>query len=383
MKLQRIVGARIIEARKEMGLSQSQLAYSAEVTRAAISKLESEETSNPSAETMLRIASRLKKPVEFFYTQYNTGFEVETTPTFRSFSSATKRDREKVDVVINRLGLFLQLLFTVVLSRDTHLPNCCNNAPDSPVNNKYIESLAASVREEWRMQNGPVRNLTNLLENNGIICFPYDLPDSVDSVNVTLRFNSEDESDRHPIIIYNNSLSYYRQRFTIAHELGHILLHSKWSKKEYEENHPMAEKQAHRFASAFLMPADSFRSSIEGTTMANIILLKDRWGISIAAICHRMSDLEIIDDQRYKSLSIELSRRGWRKEEPGDKSHSVEPPYYMYAAFKIAFDRERISPEEIVEGFGLYPEEVIKFTGNAEYFMAMPDENIQIKEVDK
>lgn len=366
-----------------MGLSQPQLASAADVTRAAISKLESGETNNPSAETILRIAARLNKPVEFFYTQYTPEFRIETIPTFRSFSSATKRDREKVDIIINRLALFLQLLSTMILLRDRILPDCYNNPSSSPVKNEKIEELATSVREFWGMPDGSVRNLINWVENKGIICFPYALPDSVDSVNVTLTFNGESKSNGHPIIIYNSSLSYYRQRFTIAHELGHILLHSEWSEEEYEKYHALAENQAHRFAASFMMPADSFDVPAGRNSIGDALLLKDRWGMSVAAICHRLFELKIIDEQRYKSLYIDLSRRGWRKEEPGDREHAQECPYYIATAFKTVFDKELITPDEIIDGFGLYPEDVIKFTGNAEYFMAVPDENIQFKEVDK
>ena len=383
MKDLKIVGARITEARKEAGLSQSQLAIAADVTRAAISKLESGETNNPSAETILRIAARLKKPVDFFYTQYKPDFRIATIPTFRSFSSATRKDREKVDVIINRLALFIQLLLSMIVLRDRILPNCYDNPSSFPVGNDKIDDLAASVRDVWGMPDGSVRNLINWVENKGIICFPYALPDSVDSVNVTLTFCDESKTDGHPVIIYNNSLSYYRQRFTIAHELGHILLHSKWSEEEYEKYHTLAENQAHRFAASFMMPAGSFDVPEGRDTIGDALLLKDYWGMSIAAICHRMFELKIIDEQRYKSLYIDLSRRGWRKEEPGDREHTQECPYYIATAFKTVFDKELITPDEIIDGFGLYPEDVIKFTGNAEYFMAMPDENIQIKEVDK
>ena len=215
-----------------------------------------------------------------------------------------------------------------------------------------------------------------ILKELGVsVCNTDLLPPSTLAMKVT--------SDEETTIGILDNLSEYTRKFVLAHELGHILLHSEWTEEEYEKYHTIAEKQAHRFAASFMMPAASFDVPSERISISDALMLKDRWGMSVAAICHRMYELKKIDEQRYKSLYIDMSRRGWRKEEPGDKEHAPEHPYYIATAFKSIFDRELIAPDEIVEGFGLYPEEVIKFTGNAGYFMAMPDENIQFKEVDK
>ena len=376
-----IIGARIKEAREEAGMSQSQLAASIGITRAGISKIEAGSTVNPSAETIALLSAKLNKPIDFFYTEYIDDFSIETTPTYRSFANTSKKDNERVDIIIRRLSYFIGYIFKIVYDREVKLPDMPINPSSKPISNEEIENLAAEVRTCWKIPEGPVLNLINRVENNGIICLGFDLPETIDSVNVSIKF-SECTYSLHPVIIYNNNLTYYRQRFTIAHEIGHIMLHSKWTEAEYKDNHTIAEKQAHRFATALMMPANVFRSTVGKTTVNGALSIKNLWGMSIAAIGRRMWETGKLSDDRYKSFCIDLSQRKWRKEEPGDRDIEPEHPYYLDKIYGMAFERHCISTMDVVRDFGLYPQEIIKYIGNCELFMANPDENFEIKEED-
>ncbi len=374
----KIIGEQIKEARQELGISQAELARSLNLSRAAVSALEGGKTLSPTIETMANLSSILKKPVDFFYSEYTANLKVCTPITFRSFASARKRDNEQVSLVLKRFSMFLSFLIQKVrIATEDIQTRAKENTPETLISDEKIESYAKQMRDEFGLGDYPIINLIALMENHGIICFGYDLPETIDSVNVTFK----DENDlKHPVIIYNNRLTYFRQRFTLAHELGHIILHSNWSKESYEQFHAKAEQQAHRFANAFMMPFSVFRDSVGYSNVKEAVRLKGYWRMSVAAIGRRMFEVGKLDRDHYKYFYIDLSKKGWRKEEPGDNAFPPEKPYYVTTAYDFAFEKNLITPMDIVRTFNLYPEEIIKYIGNDDRFVVVPNRSMQIKE---
>ena len=92
-----------------------------------------------------------------------------------------------------------------------------------------------------------------------------------------------------------------------------------------------------------------------------------------------MNNIGRLDNQKFKSFQIELSKRGWRKEEPGDNEVSPEKPYYLESMYKTAFFNHCFTALDVMSRFGLYPNEIIKFIGNSDKFMAVPNEDIKLK----
>lgn len=114
-----------------------------------------------------------------------------------------------------------------------------------------------------------------------------------------------------------------RQRFTVAHELGHVTLHSSCPPPDSAEQAKEIEKQAHRFAASFLLPGDSFLEDLEQTgrgrvTLATLARMKERWGVSVKAMVVRLQQLNRIDVDQARSLYKQISARGWNKNEPVD-----------------------------------------------------------------
>lgn len=112
-----------------------------------------------------------------------------------------------------------------------------------------------------------------------------------------------------------------RQRFTVAHELGHILLHATCPPPESSEQAKIIEKQAHRFAAAFLLPGDPFLDDLNGVnggrvTLSTLVALKERWGVAIKAMVVRLQQLGRIDADQARSLYKQISARGWNTGEP-------------------------------------------------------------------
>ncbi|MGO9973416.1 MAG: ImmA/IrrE family metallo-endopeptidase [Solirubrobacteraceae bacterium] len=107
-----------------------------------------------------------------------------------------------------------------------------------------------------------------------------------------------------------------RARFSLAHELGHALLH--WDRFDAPSGKD-AEREAHRFAAAFLMPPAEMLSALGRVrfTLDDLIVYRQRWGVSIQALITRARDLRLISNDQYTRLYRQISARGWRKSEPG------------------------------------------------------------------
>lgn len=170
------------------------------------------------------------------------------------------------------------------------------------------EEVARNLRRKFKLGNEPVRNIVNLIEANGVVVYMWDCPyDEFDGVSLI--------SDKgNHIIIVNRNMSNDRKRFTLAHELGHILMHQNVDFIISESRD--REKEANAFASEFLMPSQAMKSQLLNVKFSDLPVLKRYWSASMASIVRRSYDLGCIDRAKYTTLMTELSRNGWRKKEP-------------------------------------------------------------------
>ncbi len=127
-----------------------------------------------------------------------------------------------------------------------------------------------------------------------------------------------------------------RQRFTVAHELGHLSLHAGCPPPESSEDARRFERQAHRFASAFLAPAEplihDWQELGSRVTLSTLADLKATWGIAIKALVVRFQQLDLINADQATSLYKQISKRGWNKAEPVRTTH--EEPIWLTKALE-------------------------------------------------
>lgn len=169
------------------------------------------------------------------------------------------------------------------------------------------EDAAFVLRQEWSLGMSPCPNIVHLLEAHGVRVFSL----AIESKDVDAFCTWKDDV---PFVFLNTFKSSARRRFDAAHELGHLVLHRHG---DYEGR--VTEKEADRFASSFLMPQQSFSTSLSGIpTLHAILHEKNRWGVSAAAFVYRMHALSMISDWQYRSLFKTISRKGWRSVEPND-----------------------------------------------------------------
>ncbi|WP_328399468.1 ImmA/IrrE family metallo-endopeptidase [Streptomyces sp. NBC_00390] len=168
------------------------------------------------------------------------------------------------------------------------------------------ETAAGMVRTRCDLRIAPAPNMVHLLEAHGVRVFSL-APDYAEVDALAVWRNGT------PFVFLNTLKSVERGRFDAAHELGHLVMHG----SDKECSGPEAERQANDFASAFLMPASSVLGHMpSGAHVDQIIQAKSIWKVSAMALTYRMHDLGLLTDWQYRSACTELSKRGYRKDEP-------------------------------------------------------------------
>jgi Zn-dependent peptidase ImmA (M78 family) len=166
------------------------------------------------------------------------------------------------------------------------------------------QSAAAGLRDFWGLGNRPIKNVVHLLELKGVRVFS--LGEDGKEVDAFSVWRGE-----RPYVFLNSQKSAERSRFDAAHELGHLVLH-----KHASPNGLEAEKQANDFAAAFLMPEAPLRAVGRVAGLPKVVELKRTWSVSVAAMTYRLHELGLISKWTYQQLFVEISRRGWRTDEP-------------------------------------------------------------------
>ena len=345
-----------------------ELADKTGISRTTISNLINGKIQDPQKETIASIAWFLKRPEDYFYTSFCRNFHNTTEMTYRSFSARANLDNLVVEAKLTEIQDITQYLFSFIKERNIDIPSDYFVENENDIENEEdIEAIALKIRDYWNLGQSVISNMTTLLENHGIICTRITMPQKIESVNCCSSFDGSD--DEVAFVATSNKSTYFRQRFSLAHELGHIVLHHYLDKEDYIRRSKEIEHQANCFASAFLMPYKAFADSVYKRTFSELLDLKKRWGVSMSACARRLKDLYLISDNQYESMNIQLSRKGWRKTEPLDDTIEPEKPYYLEAGYRFLFEKKILSAATVLNQFNLYPAELEDYIGNDDLFI--------------
>lgn len=277
-------------ARDASELTQLDLAKNTGMTQAFISKLEHGLIAQPGEDAMRLISKELKFPIEFFFQRERAiGFPHFH---FRKRSRLGAKPTARIGAIIN-----IRRQHITKLLRSYEMP-IAKPIPQIDLDEAGItpEKLADRMRSYWLLPRGPVPNLVELIEEAGGIVtsvrFGTNLLDGI-------SFRSEGLP---PLFFMNDDVPGDRFRFSLAHELGHMIMHTT------PDDDDKMEQEAHRFASAFLMPATDIKPYLVSPKISNFGRVKAFWKVSIKAIIRRTFDLEMITPNQYKSFCIEYNR---------------------------------------------------------------------------
>ncbi|MDE2363941.1 MAG: ImmA/IrrE family metallo-endopeptidase [Hyphomicrobiales bacterium] len=332
--------SRLTIARQRAGLTKKELAVRVGVDPRAISGFEAGQY-EPTEDNLVRLARGTGFPREFLEAD---DIEILSTAgvSFRSMSKMTAKQRDAA-VAAGSIAFVL----SDWVDREFDLPDV--EIPD--FSNADPEVAAESLRNHWGLGEQPIKNMVHLLESKGARVFS--LAENAVEVDAYSLWRG-----RRPFVFLNTGKSGERRRFDAAHELAHLVLHRHGAPSGTE-----AEKEAHAFASAFLMPRASMRAL--GRVVPSfdyVIRQKARWLVSAAAMTTRLHALGMLTYYHYNRLFVELSGRGFRSGEPGGmKPETSQVWRKVFAALRSEglgvqglADKLLIPAEEIVKlVFGL------------------------------
>jgi Zn-dependent peptidase ImmA (M78 family)/transcriptional regulator with XRE-family HTH domain len=255
-------------------------------------------------------------------------------------------DLHRIHAVLNLTRIQLgALLSGAPRSASRGIPHIPVDDYDTP------EDAARRLRSQWGLPAGPLDSVVAVVEEAGglvacrelVVSVPLD--SGAESVPVDAVSACPPGED--PVVLLNVGTPAERQRFTLAHELGHMIMHP--------VPHPEQERQANRFAAELLMPTRDIRVHLEGHfDLSRLVTLKVQWKVSMWALLRRAHTLGVISDWQYRTLAIEMSSLGWRTNEPGALEVETPTGVTSLVTWHLAQGRE---VNDLARASCLHPEE--------------------------
>ncbi len=293
--------AMVVLAREYRGFTQEELGRKLGVTQAVIAKIEGGIKTEVPEILFDDLCAALDFPAEFFGQEEDLVGFGSSAYYYRKKQDLTAADRKKIHGMVNLMRIQLKRLLSFVdISGKRKLPKL-----DIEEYGGDPAKVANAVRVFWNLPDGPVKNVTSLIESAGVIIIPCNFPTrSMDATSLRL-------AELPPVIFINSQIPGDRWRFTLTHELAHLVMHD-IPREEMED-------EADAFAAEFLMPESELRpqfSRLGDIRLQDLANLKPFWKVSIAALLKRAGDMGSIGDAKKRYMWSRMSSWGWRMQEP-------------------------------------------------------------------
>lgn len=349
---------RIKEAREAAGFTLEGFADALGKTRQAVAQFETGQAS-PSGETLSHIVSLTNQPLSFFVAVPARIGGIGTI-FWRSLKRMEQHRRKQIARRLQWAADIATLADEFIELPPVDLPHL-DFDPERADDTK-IEEVAETLREYWGLGVGPIHNLDTILESKGVILVREKVNCSdMDAVSCWI-------GGRPFVLLSADVLGGPRDKFNLAHELGHMVLHS--TIEVTEKNLAAVERQANRFASAFLMPSTAFSKEVFGTSIEFFKGLKKRWGVAIAAMAYRCKDLNIITDNQFSYIFRQMNVLKIRNPEPFDNVFPVSKPRILGDALRMLVEHGVCSRVDIGAKLGINLIEVEKLCGVEDGYLA-------------
>lgn len=318
-------------ARESRGMSQKDLADKLGISRALLCQLEQNNRSVQD-EMLEKLEKTLNYPRSFF-TQEGDAYRTSVV-SFRRRLKVPNSILSSIEANIQVYRLHIE----TILAKNTAFESLLPQLDLKQFEN--VQAVAKKIRTLWNIQEPIIENLTELLESKGIITIQGDFgTERVDSRSFLTRKGN-------PVIVYNKSLLGDRQRFTLAYELGHLILHT--SVSDYGDRD--IDHEANLFAAEFLMPESEIRSEFkEGISVTKLADLKRKWKVSMIALLYRAHDLEELSYNQRTYLITQFNQLNIRRREPDELDVPVEKPTLLRDLITKYKKALRLSVKELAD----------------------------------
>jgi Zn-dependent peptidase ImmA (M78 family)/transcriptional regulator with XRE-family HTH domain len=297
-------GDKLRLARMLASLSLDELGGMVSISRQFVHRLETN-ANEPTADLRAALAAALDVTPDFFATPVVHPIR-EDDCHFRRLATAPR-------AILAQAAARGTIIETLVSTLDKRLRLPPVNFPDAsnPASMEDVEKIAEDARRHWNLGlDAPITSMMRVVENAGAIVVHFDdISDRIDALSIARR---------RPIIVRSSAkTAAVRLRFDLAHEAGHLVMH-----QGINTGDKATEEQAHRFASAFLIPRTAFAKEFPRTRRAldwgGLFGMKRRWKVSVRAIVRRAFDLGLIDAAQYRTANVHLVKTGQAKTERYD-----------------------------------------------------------------
>ena len=303
--------ALLLLARQYRRESQGQVSQKAGLDQGHYSRIENGLfADNPSDESVNRIANALNFPVDFFYLEDGlSGLPLSVHPMNRKRASVGANALKQVHAELNiRLIHLRRFLRAADVHPELPLPEIDPYEGGGPI------EIARTLRLAWNVPDGPISNLTDYCERAGILVIWCNLESGIDGVTLKVR-------DLPPCIFLNQHVPPDRMRASLAHELGHVIMH------RIPTDH--IEDEANAFAAELMVPEKQQRRQYAGrgsVTLEWLAQQKAYWRMSMAFLLYQMGAREIVTRHQTDYAWKKISMLGWRKREPEETDFPYEQP---------------------------------------------------------
>ncbi len=297
----------MVLARELVGLTQGELAQRVKVSQGEISKVEG--GVRPPSEALLEaLAVELKCPIAFFFVSDPIRNFGSSCVYHRKRQSTTQKVLNRLLALVNKRRIQIKRLLKSVDVNDNLFPRI-----DIDEHFGNAAEIAKIVRATWKIPPGPLPNLTSAIEDAGGLVIRCEFgTNKVDAFSQWLP-------DMPPLFFVNVTIPADRVRFSLAHEIGHIVMHQLPTDD--------MEREADRFAAEFLMPESAVRPDLIDVSLPRLAVLKPKWKVSMAALLKRAGDLEMITLRTKNYLWFRMGSQGYKAHEPVSIPH--EEPHLL------------------------------------------------------
>lgn len=339
-----MIAKRIRQARLSAGLTLGALGEKVGVSHTAIQKYE-KGLLTPSSSQLLKMARACGIRTEYFFRSHTVEL---LQPEFRKLSTfgKTAQDGLKIKVVelvekrVELLGAFPELPFPAFAPPA--------NLPEHLAALDEIDAFSDQVRNAWQLGLNPIADLTDTLEGLGVLVIVVD-EENPGFSGLTAKARTNDGRE-YPVVAVSKRWPGDRQRFTLAHELGHLILEGRLAEGIDEE------KACDRFAGAFLAPRVAVLQLLGAQRRAlewqELYVLKHEFGLSMAGWLQRAKQCGVITESAHLSMVMRFSAKGWRKNEPGDPLPQEHPRLFDQLVYR-ALAEQYISEGKAAELLGI------------------------------
>lgn len=327
-------------ARESRALTQLELAEKLSVSPSHMSRIE-QEFIEVGKHHLSELSKTLNYPEEFFYQE---GENLPPAIALRKREKVAQKILLPIEAQVNIYRLSIEKLLKAISQHDINLPILDADKLGSPA------EAARKLRKLWKIEKGAIPNLTQVLESNGLLIVGFDFnTDRVDGMSILAN-------GKFPVVFSNKRSLGDRQRFTLAYELGHLVMHLQTQPSFMRD----ISHEANEFAAEFLMPEKDIKADFkDGVTLALLADLKRKWKVSMQALLYRANDIGVITDGQKKYLLSQFNSLNIRRREPSELDIPREQPMKLRDMITNYKSKQRLNVKQLALFFNSNEDEFL------------------------